>query len=667
MTAESKLKYKEGSSGPSFIAVLLRQVFLLVLAGFICSQVFAQDSKTDSLKLALASAGDNTVKVDLLVDLGRKLYRTSPKEALQYSNEAIDLAKKLDYNKGLALAYKNAGLAHYVSGEFSETISNWQESRFVFESLGDKSGVANMLTNIGAVYNDFGEDTKALEFYFEAQKAAEANGDSLRLATSMINIGAVYLKKPQTIDKAITIYLAVLPITEAIHNIDAIGTASVNLGEAYFKKGEYPSALIYYNKSKVAFESSSSGDLPFTLTSIGNVYAHQGDFKSALTSQQKALDIATSRDAKPGMVSSLLGLANTYRLKGEYSNAIGSFKKAQEIAKEINANFELRDAYAGLADLHASISDFTNAYKYQVLLGRIKDTLYLNSNDNLITRQQLGFDLVKKEGEVEFQKLAIQKQRIVKNSFLAGLILILAIAFIIFRNYLSKVKINKLLDKQKDQIESLLLNILPAEVARELQDKGAATPRDYQSVSVLFTDFKDFSRIAEGLSPNDLVTELNKYFQEFDNIIERHNLEKIKTIGDAYMCAGGIPTGNITHPLNVVEAGMEMQAYMEAQNTIRKEKGMANWGLRVGIHTGPVVAGVVGRKKYAYDIWGNTVNIASRMESNGEVGKVNISSATYELVKDVFKCEYRGKISAKNIGEIDMYFIDSKISAKLNN
>ncbi len=211
----------------------------------------------------------------------------------------------------------------------------------------------------------------------------------------------------------------------------------------------------------------------------------------------------------------------------------------------------------------------------------------------------------------------------------------------------------------------LLLNILPQEVARELQDQGAAIPRDYQSVSVLFTDFKDFSKIAEGLSPNDLVTELDQYFQEFDNIIERNNLEKIKTIGDAYMCAGGIPTENSTHPMNIVKAGLEMQAFMHVQNRFRQDKGMVPWGLRIGVHTGPIVAGVVGRKKYAYDIWGNTVNIASRMESNGEVGKVNISSATYNMVKDSYKCEYRGKISAKNIGEIDMYFIDSAIITPL--
>jgi len=517
------------------------------------------------------------------------------------------------------------------------------------------------------VYNNFGEDTKALEFYFEAQKVADEIGDSLRLVTTMTNIGTIYVKKPVTLDKAIEIYLAALPIAEAIHNVKAIGTTAVNLGEAYFKKGDLPSALVYYKKSMNALEGSDNNSLySYTLTSIGNVYARQGDFESALSSQEKALSMAAAISAKAEMITALLGMADTYRLKGDVQRSIETYNQAKVIAEETKANFELRDAYAGLAKSHAGLSDYINAYKYQSLLTDIKDTLYLSSNDNLIRQQQLGFDLVKKEGEVELQKLALRQQRIVKNTFLAGLILIFLIAFIIFRNYLNKVKINKLLDKQKDQIESLLLNILPQEVARELQEQGSATPRDYQSVTVLFTDFKDFSKIAEGLTPNDLVAELNGFFQEFDNIIEKHNLEKIKTIGDAYMCAGGIPTENTTHPANVVRAGLEMQNFMRSRNLQRKEKGLIPWGLRVGIHTGPVVAGVVGRKKYAYDIWGNTVNIASRMESNGEVGKVNISAATYERVRDTFSCEYRGKISAKNIGEIDMYFIENNLSEHLN-
>jgi class 3 adenylate cyclase len=215
---------------------------------------------------------------------------------------------------------------------------------------------------------------------------------------------------------------------------------------------------------------------------------------------------------------------------------------------------------------------------------------------------------------------------------------------------------------QKIEIEKLLLNILPVETAQELKQKGFATPKYYENVSVLFTDFKDFTKIAESLSPQELVAELNNCFIAFDEIIEKNNLEKIKTIGDAFMCAGGIPVANQSHPVDAVRAGLEIQAYMLAMNEQRRAKGDLSWNLRIGIHTGPVVSGVVGRKKFAYDIWGDAVNIASRMESSGEAGKVNISDSTFMLVKDKFFCQYRGKISAKNKGDVDMYFVEGGIA-----
>jgi adenylate cyclase len=223
------------------------------------------------------------------------------------------------------------------------------------------------------------------------------------------------------------------------------------------------------------------------------------------------------------------------------------------------------------------------------------------------------------------------------------------------------VKTNLILDKQKAQIEGLLLNILPAQVAAELQQNGSATPRYYDQVSVLFTDFKGFTLIADALSPQEVVSELNRCFIAFDNIIEKYKLEKIKTIGDSYMCAGGIPTEDPDHPVNIIQAGLEIRDWMQELNRQRTERGLSSWELRIGIHVGPAVAGVVGKKKYAYDIWGSTVNIASRMESSGQPGLVNISHAAYDLVKHQFNCVYRGKVMAKNIGEIDMYFVDKQI------
>jgi len=221
------------------------------------------------------------------------------------------------------------------------------------------------------------------------------------------------------------------------------------------------------------------------------------------------------------------------------------------------------------------------------------------------------------------------------------------------------IKQKELLQLEKDKTDKLLLNVLPAETAEELKTKGKATARQYRMTSIMFTDFKSFTQIAEKINPVDLVMELDYYFKNFDEIIQKYDVEKIKTIGDAYMCAGGIPIRNKSNPIDIVLAGLEIQRFMKKYNQEKEEKGDQGWGLRIGIHTGSVIAGVVGIKRFAYDIWGDSVNVASRVEAAGDVGKVNISGATYELVKEFFTCEYRGEIKAKNKGKINMYYVHS--------
>jgi PAS domain S-box-containing protein len=214
------------------------------------------------------------------------------------------------------------------------------------------------------------------------------------------------------------------------------------------------------------------------------------------------------------------------------------------------------------------------------------------------------------------------------------------------------------IEQEQEKSEKLLLNILPFEVARQLKTKGWAGTRSYKQVSVLFADFKGFSKISKSLDPKDLVNILDSYFATFDEITGRHYIEKIKTIGDAYMCAGGLPLSNKSNPIDTVLAGLEIQSYLNTLNDTKVLHNIPVWELRIGIHTGPVVAGVVGKKRFAYDIWGDTVNTASRMEQSGHVGMVNISGITYDYIKDFFICDYRGKIETKNLGKIDMYFVN---------
>jgi len=210
------------------------------------------------------------------------------------------------------------------------------------------------------------------------------------------------------------------------------------------------------------------------------------------------------------------------------------------------------------------------------------------------------------------------------------------------------------LRRQEELAEGLLLNTLPAEVADELKSNGKVEPRYYDDVTVLFTDFKCFTLSTEGLPAEELVARLNDYFSAFDMVTKKYGIEKLKTIGDSYMCVAGLPTHSESHAVDCVLAAFEILDEVSQRQLARQ----SNWSIRIGLHSGPVISGVVGTRKFAFDIWGASVNLASRMESTGEEGRVNISATTYEKVKDFFCCEYRGKISTKERREYDMYFVN---------
>lgn len=218
--------------------------------------------------------------------------------------------------------------------------------------------------------------------------------------------------------------------------------------------------------------------------------------------------------------------------------------------------------------------------------------------------------------------------------------------------------LSKNLNQERRKSDRLLLNILPESIAHELKMNDRVQPLYYDDATVLFTDFVGFTRLAENMTPSKLIEELDACFRYFDMVARRHNVEKIKTIGDAYMAVGGIPSANRTHAIDCVLMGLEIQSFMAEAAEKRRAANRPYWQLRLGIHSGRLVAGVIGQEKFAYDVWGDTVNTASRMESSGVADRINISAATYERVKDFFVCEYRGRVAAKNKGEIDMYFVN---------
>ncbi|MEL6358403.1 MAG: adenylate/guanylate cyclase domain-containing protein [Bacteroidota bacterium] len=266
--------------------------------------------------------------------------------------------------------------------------------------------------------------------------------------------------------------------------------------------------------------------------------------------------------------------------------------------------------------------------------------------------------------EAQFES---EQSKVSRNYAFGGVAILALMSFLLFYRFRAKQKTAKALERSnqdlaeaRERSDELLLNILPATIAEELKANGKAQPQQFQDATVFFSDFVNFTRISEQLRPEDLVKLLDECFKAFDRIISQYaDIEKIKTIGDAYMCASGL-NDRKGIPTNLVKAGLEMQEWLSEQAERRRRIGLPFFEARIGLHTGPVVAGVVGVRKFAYDVWGDTVNTASRVESESAPGRVNVSETTYRLIQYQFNCEYRGKVQAKNKGYLDMYYVISE-------
>ncbi|MFQ5445805.1 MAG: adenylate/guanylate cyclase domain-containing protein [Saprospiraceae bacterium] len=286
--------------------------------------------------------------------------------------------------------------------------------------------------------------------------------------------------------------------------------------------------------------------------------------------------------------------------------------------------------------------------------------------DSLQSRKELD-SLAIQQKDLALQNIKLESQRGRYWVYFLGStsIVMLLVALLLYLRYLSKKKStemlarhNKIIEEERKRSDALLYNIMPAKVAKELKEKGSAKAQLFPEVTVMFSDFKNFTRLAELLTPAELVRELNYHFRTFDQIISQYpNVEKIKTIGDAYLCVCGLVKGK-TVPQNIIRSALEFQDFLQKKKAEKERRGEPVFEARIGIHTGPVVAGVLGLKKYAYDIWGDTVNIAARMEQQCEPGRVNISETTYRLVKNDFDCQPRGRVPVKNKGTMEMYYVN---------
>ncbi len=588
-------------------------------------------------------------------------------KAIECYEQNLKITGEINDKKGMATALIVLGIIYRNHGEYAKAINSTSQSLEISQELGDKRYIAGCLNNIGLTYWNQGNNSKAIDYYIKSLKLSQELNDKTGVGQTLNNIGNIY-SDIGDYSKALDYYDQSLKIKEELGDTEGAAICLSNIGIMYEYLGDYPKALDYsYQSLKIKEEFPDKKSISHTLLPLGSIYMSMGDYPKALEYFTKSLDLREELNDIKGMAICYNKIGNLYLKLNSSSKAISWCKKALDISEEIEIIASQREACNCLYEAYKSLGKGNEALEYFERTKILADSL--NKEETAKKLQQMEFakqmladSLVREEEKLIVKhayELEVKKKDLQRKIFLALVIFVLLIAVGLYGS-LRYVRISRaIIQKEKDSSENLLLNILPAEIAKELKEKGKADARNYDMVSILFTDFKEFTQASSKLSARELLFELNNSFEAFDRIIGKHGIEKIKTIGDAYMAAGGLPVPNADFVKNTVLAALEMQAFIVDRKKEMQAKGMPSFEMRAGIHTGPVVAGIVGVKKFQYDVWGNTVNIASRMESNGEVGKVNISQTTYELINDDpdFSFEKRGQIEVKGKGLRYMYFV----------
>ncbi|HRG57876.1 MAG TPA: adenylate/guanylate cyclase domain-containing protein [Bacteroidia bacterium] len=634
--------------------------------------------RIDSLKAIVASSIHDTVKFAAYSDLAQTYWSVNPTEGIPFAQKGLEIAKKLNKKKYLTQGYGILGMNYELISDHANGIKNLTKSLEIAKEINDDTKIGLAAGALGNVYYFQSNFPQAIDYFITSLKASEQAGNKREIAAALSNIGAIYLDLKE-LDKALPYFEKALKINKEIgfKNYQAINLG--NIGNIYDEKNNFQLAKSYYLKGlKINQEINEIPEIASSFNSIAGCYYNLDKLDSAYEYINKSMTLTRQIQNIDDLAHSYRLLANIYydaveknittfiakygrnnksfclKLAGSYADSSITFNTKIENLDRLSKSYKIHSKIQlAMGNCAASLESFK---KYKEL----NDSIYNIDVNNKLTQRTMQYEFDKKEAmarAAQEKKEAIaqaEKEKSTQQKIVLIIGLIAALGFAAW-DYRQK----KIISKQKKRSDELLLNILPYEVAEELKAKGSADAQLIDEVTVLFTDFKGFTQLSEKLSPTELVAEINECFSAFDYIMEKHKVEKIKTIGDAYMAAGGLPTSNTTHAVDVVNAALEIQKFMQDHKAAKLAANELFFEIRIGVHTGPVVAGIVGVKKFAYDIWGDTVNTASRMESSGEVGKVNISGTTYALVKDKFNCVHRGKVQAKGKGEVDMYFVEN--------
>ncbi len=602
--------------------------------GFFFFIIFAAQAQkegkplVDSLEQVLERTDISpTDRVDVLAKLAYEYRNLLPSKAIAFGEQAEQLAEEIHYEKKLGEIYLYRSFAYSF---FNDIIKCYE-----FAILGLKY-------NTDYKMNDLLPISKQMALFTNPNISKEAENISLHNILPEVN--------------------GIKDKVWYIKTIGGLGNEFKQIGAD--KEADSLIGLAIKESVKCNQKFLEMHNLARVAGSLGN----QNKYDSAIYLMRKIITYLETIDEKRINSELLCSLSEIYLIKFK-STPLSIYLDSAEIfadlslhkCLEIEYQTQILTCYNLYYQIKKEKGDSKGAMNFLENFVVLNDSVYGQNS-----RSRLEGIAIKQRDEIADAQLKIKdvevaRQRVYFYTALAGIGLTALLLFFVYINYKNQKKSTAIIISEKQRSEELLLNILPSEMAEELKANGTTKAKAFTLVTVMFTDFKDFTSVSEKVSAELLVAEIHHCFSAFDRILQNYKIEKIKTIGDSYMCASGLPVPNYTHAKDMVSAAFEIRNFMLER---KKEKIAADeipFELRIGIHTGPVVAGIVGIKKFAYDIWGDTVNLAARMEQNSEAGKINISGSTYELVKDKFTCTHRGKIQAKNKGEIDMYFVEAAL------
>lgn len=553
-------------------------------------------------------------RLGLLKDLA--VNHPDVQKKLLFSELLIEAAGAVDSTDYILQGYLEKGNALRLKGNLSASLESYFQAAAIAERMKSNKRLGTVNIAIADVYAIMGNHATAVGYHQSAIAIMRLEKDSVNLASALLNAGDEYINYGR-LDTARLYTEEAETIFRKLNYTVGQAYALGNLGMIYGKLGNNPQAETNMNMAIVLLENKHEYyPIAVYLAYISDIYIEKSELNTALTYARRSLELSRKHGLKDQVSEACLRLSRIYEQKGMPKEALSFFKQ------------------------HIAYKDsVTNIVSVQ----RMAD-------------QRTEFEVSRKQMEVDLLNVQKKNQQIVLVSGVIALILILLLAVGLYRRYTYIRETNRIIDKAKQRSEELLLNILPEETARELKEHGRVMAKRFESVTVLFADFKGFTQYAERMSPEELVKTVDRYFSGFDEIVTRNGLEKIKTVGDAYMCAGGLPFPSDDHAIRMVRAALEMVEFVEEEKKFSRE-GTPRFDVRIGINTGPVVAGVVGTRKFAYDIWGDTVNVAARLETASDPGRINISEETYTQIKDLVECEYRGELEVKNRGALRMHFV----------